>query len=100
VQGSVELEPFVAHVNTELCTGSGECVQVCAYEDAISLQQVNVNGNMAERAVVIPANCVGCGSCVSACPNRAIDLKGWTLDQYDAMIDALTADIPSVEVVK
>jgi len=100
VQGSVELEPFVAHVNTELCTGSGECVQVCAYEDAISLQQVNVNGNMAERAVVIPANCVGCGSCVSACPNRAIDLKGWTLDQYDAMIDALTADIPSVEVLK
>ena len=100
VQGSVELEPFVAHVNTELCTGSGECVKVCAYEDAITLQQVNVNGNMVERAVVTPANCVGCGSCVSACPNRAIDLKGWTLQQYDAMIDALTADIPSVEVVK
>jgi heterodisulfide reductase subunit A-like polyferredoxin len=33
---------------------------------------------------------------VSACPNRAIDLQGWTLDQYDAMVDAITADVMPV----
>ncbi len=39
-QGQVTLEPFVAHVNPDLCNGSGRCVEVCAYEDAITLQTV------------------------------------------------------------
>ncbi len=97
-QGQVELEPFVALVNAERCEGSGECVKACCYEDAITLQTVVVNGRQQDRAVVSPANCVGCGVCVSACPNRAIDLQGWSLDQYDAMIDAITADVlPELE---
>jgi heterodisulfide reductase subunit A2 len=96
-QGSVELDPFVAHVDPEKCDGSGQCVAVCAYEDAIGLQPVSVNGQTVEQAVVTPANCVGCGACVSACPNRAIDVQGWTLGQYEAMLDALTAPLPVVE---
>lgn len=97
-RGKVELEPFVALVDHELCTGSGECVEVCGYEDAISLQPVSMNGKEVERAVVTPANCVGCGACVSACHNLAIDLQGWTLKQYDAMVDALVMDISAVGV--
>lgn len=96
-RGAVEIEPFVARVDHDLCTGSGECVEVCAYEDAISLQPVNVNGRELKKAVVTPANCVGCGACVSACPNLAIDLQGWTLKQYDAMVDAIAKDISAVE---
>ncbi len=87
--GQVELEPFVAHVDPDRCNGSGHCVEVCSYEDAITLHTVSVNGSALQKAIVTPANCAGCGACVSACPNRAIDLQGWTLDQYDAMIDAL-----------
>lgn len=96
--GSVELEPFVARVDPTRCTGSGECIQVCAYEDAISLQVVSVNGKEATRALVTPANCVGCGVCVSACPNLAIDLQGWTLKQYDAMVDAIAMDVSTLEL--
>ena len=73
-------------------TASGECVAVCGYEEAIALQTVRVNGRAAQRAVVTPANCTGCGACVSACPNRAIDVQGWTLDQYKAMVDVIAAD--------
>ncbi|MFN2248706.1 MAG: CoB--CoM heterodisulfide reductase iron-sulfur subunit A family protein [Candidatus Promineifilaceae bacterium] len=87
--GQVELEPFVARVDPERCNGSGQCVLVCEYEDAITLQTVSQNGSTMQKAVVTPANCAGCGSCVSACPNQAIDLQGWTVEQYDAMIDAL-----------
>jgi heterodisulfide reductase subunit A len=97
-KGTVELEPFVAKVDLELCTGNGKCVEVCAYEDAITLEKFTVDGKEVQRAVVTPANCVGCGSCVSACPNRAIDLQGWTLKQYEAMIQAIVADVPTVEV--
>jgi heterodisulfide reductase subunit A len=98
-QGSVELEPFVAHVDLDRCTGAGECVTVCPYEDAIALQTFTVDGQPVQRAVVTPANCVGCGMCVSACPNRAIDVQGWTLDQYEAMVEALATDVFEVEAV-
>lgn len=96
-QGSVELEPFVARVNHDLCDGSGQCVEVCAYEDAITLQPMSVDGQPVQKAVVTPANCVGCGACVSACPNRAIDVQGWTLAQYEAMLDAIVAPLPVLE---
>ncbi len=91
-QGRVELEPFVAKVNLDRCTGSGECVAVCGYEEAIAVEMVMVGGTAVARAVVNPANCTGCGACVSACPNRAIDVQGWTLDQYEAMVAVFAAD--------
>lgn len=96
-KGSVTLEPFVAHVNHELCDGSGQCAEICAYEDAITLQTIQANGHTMQKAVVTPANCVGCGACVSACPNRAIDVQGWTLSQYEAMLDAIAAPLPILE---
>ncbi len=96
-QGMVELQPFVARVDPERCTGSGECLAVCRYEDAITLETVSVDGHEVQRAVVTPANCAGCGACISACPNQAIDLQGWTVDQYDAMIDALVEPIAELE---
>jgi len=92
-KGFVELEPFVAHVDAERCEGSGQCVEACCYEDAIALQTFSVNGHQVQRAVVTPANCTGCGVCVSACPNRAIDVQGWTLGQYEAMVDAIAAEV-------
>jgi heterodisulfide reductase subunit A len=97
-QGAVELEPFVASVDVNKCSGSGECVQVCPYEDAISLETVVLDGREVQRAVVTPANCVGCGSCVSACPNQAIDVQGWTIGQYEAMVDAIAEGMFVLEV--
>ena len=97
-RGFVESQPFVAWVDPERCDGSGQCVEVCCYEDAIALETVTVNGQEVQKAVVTPANCAGCGVCVSACPNRAIDVMGWTLAQYEAMVDAIVAELPPVEV--
>jgi heterodisulfide reductase subunit A2 len=54
------------------------------------------NGKQIQRAVITPANCVGCGACVSACPNGAIDVQGWTLAQYDAMVEAIGMDMPAL----
>jgi heterodisulfide reductase subunit A len=72
-------------------------MEVCAYEDAIRVMEFSANGTTVKRAVVTPANCVGCGSCVSACPHRAIDVQGWELEGYEAMIDAIVADLPALE---
>jgi heterodisulfide reductase subunit A len=99
--GQVELEPFVAQIDLEQCNGTGECVTVCSYEDAIAVKEIESNGKMVKRAVVTPANCTGCGCCVSACPNQAIQVAGWTIPQYDAMLDALSLDFSEMmEVVE
>jgi heterodisulfide reductase subunit A len=94
--GRVDLPPFVAAVDLSKCTGTGTCVTACVYEDAIALQTFAENGREVKRAVVTPANCVGCGACVSVCPNGAINVQGWTLAQYDAMVEAIGADLPAV----
>ena len=100
-KGQVELDPFVAVVDMEKCTGTGACVEVCNYEDAISLQTFTIDGKEVQRAVVSPANCVGCGCCVSACPNRAINVQGWELEHYEAMVEVFAMDTPAlVEVSK
>jgi heterodisulfide reductase subunit A len=92
-QGKVELQPFVAAVDTEKCDGTGACVEACVYEGAIALEMVSENGKQTRCAVVTPANCSGCGACVSVCPNRAIDVQGWTLAHYEAMVDAIGMSI-------
>jgi heterodisulfide reductase subunit A len=97
--GKVELEPYIARVDAGRCRGSGECVRVCPQEGAIQLQTFSDNGQTVTRAVVTPSNCNGCGVCVSSCPNRAIDVQGWRLDEYEAMVDALAAEIPAEEAV-
>jgi heterodisulfide reductase subunit A len=79
-KGFVELDPFVARVNADQCKGSGNCVDECP-EKAIKL----VEG----RAEVNPALCTGCGMCVAVCPENAIDVQGWTLKEYEAMVDAI-----------
>ncbi len=89
-RGYVELDPFVAAVDPEKCRGNGACVDACPVE-AIHMTTGEVDGKQVERAEVNPALCTGCGVCVAVCPENAIDVKGWTLKQYEAMVDAIVA---------
>jgi heterodisulfide reductase subunit A len=43
------------------------------------------------KASINPALCTGCGICVGECPEEAIDVNGWTLKQYEDMVDAIVA---------
>jgi heterodisulfide reductase subunit A len=94
-KGYVELDPFVAEVNPERCAGHGACVDACLREGALTLKEVEKGGKTVRRAEVNPALCLGCGACVAACPENAININGWTLDQFEAMVDAIAADEPA-----
>lgn len=81
----IPLEPFVAVVDEGKCNGCGLCPAECSYEGALVITETNGK----TLAQVNPAICKGCGACVAVCPVRAINVAGWTLDQFDAMVEAI-----------
>lgn len=91
-RGFVELDPFVAEVDLDRCSGTGACVEACLNEGALRLVNIDRAGESVQRAWVNPALCLGCGACVAVCPESAIQVKGWTLNQYEAMVDAIVAE--------
>ena len=90
-RGYVELDPFVAEVDPDRCSGAGKCAEACPIDDAIVLVDMEIEGQTVKRARVNPALCTGCGICVAVCPANAIDINGWTLSQYEEMVDAIVA---------
>ena len=88
----IELDPFVAEINPKLCQGEAKCVEECKYTRAISLIERDVNGEKIRQAEVNPALCRGCGMCAAVCPRGAIQVAGWQLDQFEAMVDALVEE--------
>jgi heterodisulfide reductase subunit A len=97
-RGFVTLDPFVAEVDLDKCKGTGACVDACLSPGALAMVEVEVDGHQVRRAQVNPALCLGCGACVAVCPENAINVQGWTLKQYEAMVDAIAAEeIPGQE---
>jgi heterodisulfide reductase subunit A len=91
-RGYVELDPFVAAVDLNRCIGTGACVEACLAEGALALAELEVEGRRVTRAQVNPARCLGCGACVAVCPENAINVQGWTLKQFEAMVDMIVSD--------
>lgn len=87
-RGFTEMDPLVAVVYGDECTGCGDCLAACPY-DAISMAQ---DGDR-RLAVIDPASCKGCGGCVPVCPDSAIDLLGYTDAQVTEMITRM-AEVP------
>jgi heterodisulfide reductase subunit A2 len=88
LKGYVDLEPFVAKVDPELCTWCGECAKACPYG---AIEQIDSNGkNIASVSSVL---CKGEGGCVPVCPYQAISVKGYTNQQVEMMIDALAREV-------
>jgi heterodisulfide reductase subunit A len=88
LKGYVDLEPFVAKVNADLCTWCGNCAKACPYS---AIEQTIFNGK--QVAIVSPVLCKGEGACVPTCPKQAIDLEGYTNRQIESMIDALAKEV-------
>jgi len=79
----LEMDPLIAAVDEEICTGCGICVEVCAY-DARKLHDIK------KMAEVNEALCAGCGACISACPSNASIHKNYTKEQILRMIEEIT----------
>ena len=92
-EAQLPLDPFIATVRLDRCNGCSDCLSECSYEGAISMmaRETADRGQSEKVAWINPALCKGCGACVAVCPTRALDVAGWSLDQYEAMVDAIAA---------
>jgi len=90
-QGKVDLEPIKSFVDLAKCDGCAMCVDPCTFK-AIKIEEHTENGTVKKRAVVNEALCKGCGACAATCPPKAIFVKGFTLDQLTAQVNAALAE--------
>lgn len=79
-QEELEIDPLIAMVDEDACTGCGICVEVCPYE----ARSLNERRRIAE---VNDALCAGCGGCIAACPSNASTHKNFTKKQLLNQVD-------------
>jgi heterodisulfide reductase subunit A len=79
----LEIEPLIAQVNEETCSGCGVCVSLCSF-NAIELIK-DKEGKT--KSKVNEALCKGCGACVGACPSGAMQQHGFKDTQIIPMVD-------------
>ena len=81
----IRIEPIIAQVTEEICSGCAICIAMCPY-GAISRKEKNGK----KLAEVDKALCKACGACVAACPSGAMQQAGFKDIQVMAQIAALT----------
>ena len=83
-KGEIELKPTIAFIDNNVCTCCDKCVEACPF-DAI----IKVQSNGKDVAEIVEAKCKGGGMCLPVCPENAINLKGYTDNEMEAMITAM-----------
>ena len=58
-----EVNLLIPSVDTEICTGCGQCAEVCQFHAIVVI---------GGQTLVFPEMCHGCGSCTLICPEKAI----------------------------
>ncbi|MBT9171038.1 MAG: Electron transport complex subunit RsxB [Actinobacteria bacterium] len=85
-KGKFELEPIMAVIEKELCSGCRLCNDLCPY-NAISFVESE------KVSEVNAALCKGCGTCVAACPSQAIIGNHFTAEQIMSEIEGILFDM-------
>ena len=78
-KGYITLEPNLAYIEEELCSGCQICIPLCPYS-ALELNKEK------KVAVINAVLCKGCGVCVAACPSGAARQK---LFEYEQIMDEI-----------
>jgi len=88
-KAQLETEGTIAVVDPNLCSGCGDCEQVCAYK-AIEIIDAPVRGGgTVKRCEINDVMCKGCGTCAATCRCGAINVNGFSDKQVLAEIEYL-----------
>ncbi len=89
---TVELEANISTVIDENCDGCAYCVEPCPYK-AITLLEYVWKDSIKKVVEVNESICKGCGTCMATCPKKGCYVKGFTLDQIGAQVDAVLSGV-------
>ena len=89
--GAAEVEPLVAFIFEDHCTGCTKCYKRCPTDAII--------GAAKQIHTVVTDACIGCDACVEVCPTEAIihrpkpkTLRGWYWDKPAQPLGRITAE--------
>ncbi len=81
------LDRPMAHLDPVACDHCGQCVDVCPVR-AITMEEISVQGQVAQRVMINSALCTGCGICQGTCPKRGVAVTGFSPAQLGAQVTA------------
>jgi heterodisulfide reductase subunit A len=84
--GTVQIEPIIATIHEEYCSGCRICNNLCPFNAIEFLEDKGVSH-------IQSALCKGCGTCVAACPAQAITGAHFSNGQISAEIEGLLYDV-------
>jgi heterodisulfide reductase subunit A len=85
---TLSVEPIVAEISDELCVFCNKCIEACPF-DAIN----TIEKDSKKIASVNMTVCKGCGMCLPVCEPNAIQLKTFSDNEIESMIDTLSNEI-------
>jgi len=84
---SIELEGTISKVVDANCDGCAFCVDPCPYKGITLIEYMK--GDAIKKTVEVnEVLCKGCGTCMATCPKKGVFVKGFTLEQISAQVDA------------
>jgi heterodisulfide reductase subunit A len=86
-QDRLELEATISHIIDENCDGCAYCIEPCPYK-AITLIEYKWQGATKKTVELNESICKGCGCCMATCPKKGATVRGFTLEQLGAQIEA------------
>jgi heterodisulfide reductase subunit A len=83
----IELEATRSQVIDENCDGCAYCVEPCPFQ-AITLLEYVWQEATKKTVEVNESLCKGCGTCMATCPKRGVIVRGFSLAQLEAQVEA------------
>jgi len=84
-KGRIESNPMASTVDEVRCRGCGVCVEVCEY----GAPKLIDRGDGVFVSQIDEFICRGCGTCAALCPTGAAEVKGFTDQQLESMMESL-----------
>jgi heterodisulfide reductase subunit A len=91
--GRIKIEAITCKVDEGTCSSCVICSKVCPYG------AIGADTKAKTPAELVEAACKGCGTCAAECPFEAIEMRHFSDDQIDAMVDAYLAEDPADKVI-